>query len=167
MFQLIDPERLKKLAANEKKNHSRLATRLKNKKSKKLDDLVHSLHENAFNNIDCLDCANCCKSLGPRITNMDIERMARSLKMKTSEFEEQFTRVDEDNDIVFKSMPCPMLDEDNYCRVYESRPKACREYPHTDRKNFIQILSVTLKNTSTCPVVYQIMEELKKREREL
>ncbi len=31
--------------------------------------------------------------------------------------------------------PCPFLGDDNYCSVYEARPKACREYPHTDRKN--------------------------------
>jgi Fe-S-cluster containining protein len=25
--------------------------------------------------------------------------------------------------------------DDNKCSIYEVRPKACREYPHTDRKN--------------------------------
>lgn len=167
MFKLIEPEKLLKLAANEKKGHGRLAAKLKNKKPKKVDEVVHQLHDEAFDEIDCLECANCCKSLGPRLTSMDIERMAKALKMKTGDFEKQYIRIDEDNDEVFKSMPCPMLDVDNYCIVYENRPKACREYPHTDRKNFVQILNVTLKNTSTCPVVYQIMEEFKKREREL
>jgi uncharacterized protein len=51
---------------------------------------------------------------------------------------------------------------DNYCVVYESRPKACREYPHTDRKRFYQIMELSHKNCETCPVVYEIFEELKK-----
>lgn len=45
-----------------------------------------------------------------------------------------YLRVDEDNDKVFKSMPCPFLGEDNLCSIYDIRPKACREFPHTDRK---------------------------------
>jgi hypothetical protein len=45
---------------------------------------------------------------------------------------------------------------DNYCMVYESRPKACREYPHTDRKKFAQLLSLTEKNLDTCPAVLDI-----------
>jgi Fe-S-cluster containining protein len=47
------------------------------------------------------------------------------------------------------------------CMVYENRPKACREYPHTDRKRFIQILNLSHKNCETCPVVYKVFESLK------
>ncbi|MGL5620544.1 MAG: YkgJ family cysteine cluster protein, partial [Tannerellaceae bacterium] len=63
---------------------------------------------------------------------------------------------------VFKSMPCPFLMSDNYCSIYSDRPKACREYPHTDRKKFIQIANLTIKNSYTCPGVYEILERLKK-----
>ena len=61
-------------------------------------------------------------------------------------------------DMVFRSMPCPFLGDDNYCAIYESRPKACREYPHTDRKKFFQIYKLSVKNASTCPIVYEVME---------
>jgi Fe-S-cluster containining protein len=50
------------------------------------------------------------------------------------------------------------LGDDNYCAIYESRPKACREYPHTDRKKFFQIYKLSVKNASTCPIVYEVME---------
>ena len=46
--------------------------------------------------------------------------------------------------------------------VYESRPKACREYPHTDRPRFYQILDLTLKNAEVCPAVFELIERLKK-----
>ena len=135
--------------------------KLRKKKSKNLDSVVHALHEEVFEEVDCLACANCCKSLGPRITDIDIARLARHLKLKPGKLIEEYLRIDEDGDYVFKEMPCPFLMPDNYCMVYEYRPKACREYPHTDRKRFYQALNVTLKNTATCPAVFEIIERLK------
>jgi Fe-S-cluster containining protein len=43
------------------------------------------------------------------------------------------------------------------------RPKACREFPHTDRKKFQQIADLTLKNVAICPAAYNIVEEMKKK----
>jgi Fe-S-cluster containining protein len=47
--------------------------------------------------------------------------------------------------------------------IYEVRPKACREYPHTDRKKFQQITDITLKNVAICPAAYNIVEEMKRK----
>ena len=66
--------------------------------------------------------------------------------------------VDEDDDYVLKSAPCPFLLDDNKCFAYESRPSACREYPHTNRKNMYQILDLTKSNTFICPAVAEIVE---------
>ena len=154
------PEELKLLADNFRKETSGLVNRLQRKKPKNLDKIVHKMHEDEFASFNCLDCANCCKTIGPRLTGKDIERLARHFKMKLSEFTDQYIVKDEDNDYVFKEHPCPFLLPDNYCIVYENRPKACREYPHTDRKRFYQILHLSHKNCETCPIVYNIFEEL-------
>jgi len=135
--------------------------KLKKKKPKNLDNIVHGLHKKVFEKIDCLSCANCCKTLGPRITDHDITKLAKHFKIKPGKFIENHLKLDEDNDYVFKQMPCPFLLPDNYCMVYEKRPKACREYPHTDRKRFYQALDISLKNTAVCPAVFEIMEQLK------
>ncbi len=135
---------------------------IKKSRMRELDDTIHALHEEAFDEIDCLECANCCRSLGPRVTDRDIERIASALRIKPQEVISRHLRIDEDNDYVFQSMPCPFLCADNYCSIYENRPKACREYPHTDRKKFYQIHALTVRNASTCPAVFQILEELKK-----
>ena len=82
--------------------------------------------------------------------------------MKPGAFIEKYLRVDEDNDYVLKSSPCTFLGEDNMCSIYESRPKACREYPHTDRKKMVQITDLTYKNTLVCPAVLEIVERLRK-----
>jgi len=140
--------------------------KLKKKKPKNLDQVVHNLHDEVFKEIDCLACANCCKSISPTLYGKDVERLAKHLKMKPSQFVNEYLYVDEEGDYVFQKTPCPFLMPDNYCMVYESRPKACREYPHTDRKRFYQILNLTLKNTEVCPAVYDVVEKLKERKDE-
>jgi hypothetical protein len=50
---------------------------------------------------------------------------------------------------------------DNYCMIYEIRPRACREYPHTNRRRFHQILKLTWRNTLVCPAVLEIVARLK------
>lgn len=135
----------------------------KNKKRlDKMDTIVHELHNRFSSEIDCLQCANCCRSLGPAIYDKDIERMSKALRMKPSDVVANYLKIDEDGDYVFQSMPCPFLMPDNYCSIYESRPKACREYPHTDRKKFSQIYKLTVKNTQTCPIAYEVLKELVK-----
>jgi Fe-S-cluster containining protein len=83
--------------------------------------------------------------------------------MKDAAFVEQYVRVDEDRDQVFKSMPCPFLGADNYCSVYEHRPKACREYPHTDRVKQHQLLNLHFKNAEICPAVEHVLENIRNR----
>jgi Fe-S-cluster containining protein len=125
-----------------------------------VDKLIQPLHELAFSHIDCLECAHCCKTTGPLFTTRDIERISAHLRLKPARFINQYLRTDEDNDHVLVQLPCPFLDEQNYCGIYEVRPKACREYPHTDRKNQQGILSLTQKNSSICPAVAEIFENL-------
>lgn len=132
------------------------------KKIESADELIFRLHEQAFSKTDCLSCANCCRTLGPRITEKDIDRIAKALRIKPAKVIENYLRVDEDNDYVFQSMPCPFLMDDNYCSIYEARPKACREYPHTDRRKFYQIYNLTVKNAYTCPVAYSVLENLQR-----
>ena len=74
----------------------------------------------------------------------------------------EFLRVDEDQDYVLKKLPCSFLMQDNRCSIYDVRPKACREFPHTDRIKQKQLLNLTQKNTEVCPAVFNIIENLKK-----
>lgn len=136
---------------------------LNKKQIRQLDLEVQELHEEVFDEIDCLECANCCKTLGPRITDRDIDKMAKALRLNSVEVIAQYLRIDEDGDYVFKEMPCPFLASDNYCLIYDSRPKACREYPHTDCSKFFQIRELTLKNAEICPAVHEILKRLRQK----
>jgi hypothetical protein len=137
--------------------------KLKRRKPRNLDDLFHEAHEEVFEETDCLACANCCKTTSPIFYQKDIERLAKRFRIRPSEFIEKYLRIDEDKDYVLTKAPCPFLDGENYCIVYEDRPTACREYPHTDRKNMHQVLDLAYKNTLVCPAVLKIVEEVKNR----
>lgn len=133
---------------------------LKHKKNPRLDEKIQAFHYEAFEQIDCLRCANCCRTLGPRLKDRDIRRIARYLGLKPAEFSERFLRIDEDGDFVFKNIPCPFLGDDNYCSVYDVRPEACASYPHTQQTGQQKLLPLTLKNAETCPAVVFILDKL-------
>jgi len=159
-------EILKELPAKAREKHTenrKYFTKLRKKPPKNLDYIMQELHQAEFERTDCLECANCCKTTGPLFTNADVERIAKHLRLKPQKFISEYLKVDEDNDYVLHQVPCAFLDADNYCSIYDVRPKACREFPHTDRKKFQQISNLTLKNVVICPAAYNIVEEMKRR----
>ena len=159
-------EILRQLVRRAKDTHNenkKFFIKLKKKTPKHLDSLMMELHESEFEKTNCLHCANCCKTTGPLFTDKDVRRIARHFRMKEQQFIEAYLRVDEDNDFVLKSVPCTFLGADNYCEIYDVRPKACQEFPHTNRKKFQQISNLTLKNVAICPAAFNIVEEMKKR----
>lgn len=152
---------LPKKAQEKQTENKKFFTKLKKKPPKKLDYVMQELHEEVFQKTDCLECANCCKTTGPLFTNADIERISKHLRLKPQQFIATYLRVDEENDYVLQQVPCSFLGSDNYCSIYNVRPKACREFPHTDRKKFQQIAHLTMKNVAICPAAYDIVEKMK------
>mgnify|MGYP003582161240 CR=1 FL=1 len=146
----------KKSAEHKKKYQQFLKKADKNKVLKKLP----ALHEEAFAKFDCLSCANCCKNYSPRFKTPDVKRISKKLGMKESSFIDTYLRVDDDGDFVVKSSPCPFLNDDNTCSIYEFRPSDCARFPYTDEDVFIKRQSLTLKNSEFCPITYFVLEKL-------
>lgn len=133
---------------------------LKKVRPSDLDAAFAEADEIVFAEFDCLTCANCCKTTGPLFTDGDIDRIAKHLNMRPGEFTETYLRIDEDEDFVLKSVPCQFLLSDNRCAIYDVRPKACREYPHTHQKRQHSILHLTKKNIAICPAAERIVERV-------
>ena len=156
-------KQLPTLAEEKKKENKKYFANLKKRTPKNLDVVMQDLHDKEFNKTDCLDCGNCCKTTSPIFTEKDIDRISKHLKMKVVDFKSQYLERDQDDFMVLKTAPCSFFDEsDNTCFIYDVRPKACSEYPHTNRKKFIQITELTVNNTFVCPATYNIVEALKK-----
>jgi hypothetical protein len=155
---------LPKLAEQAKKESKKYFLNLKKRTPKNLDYVMQELHDEEFAKTDCLECGNCCKTTSPIFTEKDTERISKHLKMKVVDFKETYLQRDQDDFMVLKTAPCSFFDaSDNACMIYNVRPKACSEYPHTNRRKFIQITDLTIANTAVCPAAYNIVEALKKR----
>ena len=160
MKALLGP--LAERARQKEKEYKKYLSRLRERNPKKLDAVFKQLHDEVFAEMECLECANCCRVLGPRFRELDIDRIAGHLNMHRKTFISLYLEIDEDGDYVLRKLPCPFLEENNRCSVYEFRPRACDEYPHTNMKNMRGKLVMTRKNLPVCPAVYEIVERIRK-----
>lgn len=142
------------------KSNKKFFQKLKKAKIRNMDELFQEAHEQAFESIDCLTCANCCKTTSPIFKNRDIDRIAPLFNLKSQAFIDKYLHLDDENDYVLNSAPCPFLENDNKCQIYEHRPDACSEYPHTNSRKMHTLLDLTYRNTFVCPAVQDIVENL-------
>ncbi len=155
----LPPQWQKRSAEKQKQFKRLLETAPKNKVLRALP----SAHTAAFEQVNCLSCAACCKNYSPRFKTPDIKRLSKTLGMKESTFIDTYLRLDTDGDYVTKSAPCPFLGNDNACSVYDDRPTDCARFPYTDEDVVIKRIPLTLKNSSFCPAVYLVLEELQRK----
>ncbi len=149
----------------ESKEHQKVYKRLLEKGDKnKMLKALPVLHEEAFEKINCLDCANCCRNYSPRFKQPDIKRIAKHLKIKEGDLVSQNLVLDKEGDYVVKHSPCPFLNTDNTCNIYDVRPSDCRRYPYTDEDVLIKRVALTLKNSTVCPATFLVLEQLLKLE---
>jgi Fe-S-cluster containining protein len=153
-------EGLEELAKENRAAHK--AAFVRHKKKKTFDKTMQGLHNEVFEKTDCMTCGNCCKTTSPIFIVKDMERIAKHFRMRPSDFERQYIKFDEDDHYVLKNAgPCPFLGPENLCEIYKVRPRACSEYPHTNRKKVSQLEQMTLDNAEICPAVFDILEKLK------
>ncbi|SFN37413.1 hypothetical protein SAMN05428949_2609 [Chitinophaga sp. YR627] len=149
-------------AQEQQKENKQFLQKLQTKRGRGVEKLLPDMHDEAFSHVDCLKCANCCKTISPRFKMPDIKRISKYLGMKESAFIEKYLRMDSDGDYVVKFSPCPFLDADNYCSIYDARPGDCENYPYTDSFDFIKRPNITYLNSTICPAVFYVLERLKK-----
>jgi len=155
---MLEYRRLIEKVEGNMRHYRVLLNGLSRRRPSDLDTVFREATREAFDEIDCLQCANCCVTTGPLLLERDIDRVARSLRKRPAELVEEMLHRDEDGDWVFRTLPCPFLDEDNRCMIYSKRPKACREYPHTDSRNVHQLFQKTLRNALICPIVARVLQ---------
>lgn len=131
-----------------------------------LDRLVFQTTDQVWAKVDCTACGNCCKEIGPVLDQQDAERLAARLGMTVEALVEKYLKPEEDPDEAgprweMRVRPCPLLDKDNRCTVYEDRPASCRRYPYLHEPQFVFRLLGMLERAETCPIVFEVLERLK------
>jgi hypothetical protein len=131
-----------------------------------LDQLVFKITKDIWSRIDCTQCGRCCMTLQPMLTDEDHKRLADKLQITIDELRKQYVEYDnsdpDEPDWKMKSTPCPFL-KDNKCSVYEARPGNCRDYPYLYGPDFSFRTMGMIGRTFTCPIVFEVFEELKEQ----
>jgi Fe-S-cluster containining protein len=158
----LNLEKIKEAGKTNEDENFRFRIFLKGMDSDKVDRIVHKLNEELTTEIDCQECGNCCQSLRPTVSNAEIERLSKIESISKVDFMHKFVEKDdsEEDCKYLKAIPCQYLN-DKSCTIYEDRPKDCRSYPHTHKKDFTSRTFEMIDNYEICPIVYNLVERLK------
>lgn len=128
--------------------------------SNDLDEKVHAINEIITPQIDCTVCGACCRQLMINVTEQEKIKVASHLNITPQEFKEKFLEESMQGKLIMGSIPCHFL-ADSKCTVYENRFTECRAFPHLHEANFKGRLFGTLIHYAMCPIIYNVVEELK------
>lgn len=127
-----------------------------------IDTLIFKLNATVTPQIDCTACGNCCRSLMINVEPDDAVRLAEHLKITPENFYTKYVEQSSEGTLaVMNAIPCHFL-SDNKCIVYESRPAECREFPGLHQPGFTQRLFATFMHYGRCPIIFNVIEQLKK-----
>jgi Fe-S-cluster containining protein len=155
-----DLDEIKYLASVRENENLRFRSFLKTKNGAKVDSFVHQLHQSLTEQIDCTACGNCCCKLDLRLHEKDITVLSKLEDSTPKKYIENYCEKDYDGHIFFKSTPCRYLDGKT-CSIYENRPTECRDFPYTHKKGFSSRLLNMIGLYEDCPIVFNLMEQLK------
>jgi uncharacterized protein len=115
--------------------------------------------------IDCTACASCCRVATTRISERDVEKLAKFLGMKPNQFLRTYTVMTEAEGLILKRddhTGCVFL-SGNLCTVYEARPTTCENFPHLVKGSgsFISRMWEMPDRATYCPIVYNALEAFK------
>jgi Fe-S-cluster containining protein len=135
---------------------------------------THSYHEKKFralaqeitDQIDCRACANCCRVGTARITERDVEKLAKALRITPAAFIRDYTDESADEGRILKRTPegCVFL-SGNDCMVYEARPHTCEYFPHMVRGegSVASRMWAFIDRATFCPITYNVLEAFKEQ----
>ena len=158
---LTDLNTIARIAAEKEAENDDFRLFLKQQHSEDIDRIVHEINDLITPQIDCTQCGNCCKSLMINITSAETISLAAHLQMDIEAVKEKFVEISEQGKMIINTIPCHFLGGTS-CTIYENRFTECREFPHLHKKNFTTRLFGTLMYYAMCPIIFNVVETLKK-----
>ena len=133
---------------------------LKHQDGAVLDNKVHAINKRVSEAIDCTQCGNCCKTLVINITPEEVVGLAEYLQQPIEQVKEQYIEESQQGKCFINSIPCSFF-ADKKCTIYTHRFTECRDFPHLHKNGFRERLPGTLMHYGRCPIIYNVIEELK------
>jgi len=129
------------------------------------DRILRRIAEGIEEQIDCTQCANCCRVATVKVSERDIERLSRYLRIAPAAFLAGYTtKSDDEGTILLRSAEagCVFLDG-TACTVYGARPDICQRFPHLVRGNgsIASRMWQFIDRACYCPIVYNALEAFK------
>ena len=161
---LTDLVQIKRLGENKLQENERFRKHLK--RHNFVERKFRLIAQDVERQIDCTACANCCRVATTMITERDVERLSKFLRIKPGQFLQDYAMESEDEGVILKRTDengCVFL-QGNECSVYEARPDNCQDFPHLLRGHgSLQARMWEFKDRACyCPIVYNTLEGFKK-----
>lgn len=148
----------------EKKLDENKRFRLHLKRHSFVERRLKRIAQDVQDQIDCLACANCCRVATAKLTDRDVEKLSRFLRISRERFSKDYAEVTEEEGLILKRTEagCIFLNG-NECMVYEARPHTCEDFPHLVRGagSFLSRMWEMPDRATYCPIVYNALEAFK------
>jgi len=86
--------------------------------------------------------------------------LSQHLQQSRESFDEKYVEKGSNGMMLMNTIPCHFL-TNNKCTVYEFRFEGCREFPAMHLPNFNKRLFTTFMHYGKCPIIYNVVEQLK------
>jgi Fe-S-cluster containining protein len=125
-----------------------------------VDQKVHALNSEIAPKIDCTSCGNCCKTLLININEKEADALSEHLDQTREIFDKNYLEKGMNGTLLINAVPCHFLQE-NKCTVYDYRFEGCKEFPAMHLPHFNKRLFTTFMHYNRCPIIFNIVEQLK------
>jgi Fe-S-cluster containining protein len=160
---ITDLVQIKRLGEKKREENSKFRVFLKTHDHN--EKRFRRIGEEIEDQIDCTVCANCCKVASVQVSDRDVARLAKSLRITPQKFIAEYTVLNEKEntrDLRRTESGCVFL-SGNDCTVYDDRPTICRDFPHVVRgegRTHTRMWQF-IDRACYCPIVYNALEAYK------
>jgi hypothetical protein len=149
----------------EKKRDENLRFRRYMKSRDHSDRILRRIAEGIEEQIDCTQCANCCRVATVKLSERDVERLARRLRIPVARFLAEYAAGSDEEGLILRRTAeagCVFL-SGNECAVYDARPDICQRFPHLVRGqgSIASRMWQFVDRACYCPIVYNSLEAFK------
>ncbi len=155
-------EFIQKFAQSNELENEHFKELMRETSSESLDKLVQELNAFISPTIDCTKCGNCCKSLMVCLNESEANALSIHLNKTREEFDLAYIEKGSNGFMIMNQMPCHFL-SNNKCTIYEHRFEGCKEFPALHLPNFKRRLFTTFMHYDRCPIIFNVVEQLKVR----